>query len=157
MQTSALKSKLSVTPERKENLEGFKLCRMRPVTLGGRLIFCEVQALLSFFKVPILGAGLGLLAQNPICTGSRPWSTLAKPLCSRPPIPAGSRLHPGALHGFMPLTGVPVRPGILPELLASHAYVLDVPLLFACKTHPFTVLDHLLRFYPRVCAASLPQ
>lgn len=135
MQTSALKSKLSVTPERKENLEGFKLCRMRLVTLGGWLIFCEVQALLSFFKVPILGAGLGLLAQNPICTGSRPWSTLAKALsAAAPPSPLAPWLHPWAPHGFMPLTGVPVRPGILPELLASHAYVLDVPLLFACKT-----------------------
>ena len=42
MQTSALKSKLSVMPERKETLEGFKLCRMRRVTLGGRLFFREV-------------------------------------------------------------------------------------------------------------------
>ena len=46
MQTSALQSKLSVTPERKENLEGLKLCRRRPVPLGGRLFFSAVQALL---------------------------------------------------------------------------------------------------------------
>ena len=139
MQTSALKSKLSVTPERKENLEGFKLCRLRPVALGGRLFFCEVQALFFFsffFKVPILGAGSGPSSTEShlhgVTAAGPHWPRLS---LQPPPHP---RWLPGSilgLHiGFVPLTGVSLRPGILPEFLASHVYVLDVPLLFACKT-----------------------
>lgn len=161
MQTSALKSKLSVMPERKETLEGFKLCRMRRVTLGGRLFFREVQALLFFFffKVPILGAGSGPSSTechlHGVTAAGPHWPRLSlKP----PPHPCwlpGSilglhvRLH--AAHGSVP----PSR--ILPEFLAFHVCALDVPLLFACKTLTLSLSGHLLHLYPKVCAASVPQ
>lgn len=108
MQTSALKSKLSVTPERKENLDGFKLCRRRPVTLvgGGRAggsfsvksRHCFFVCL--FFKVPIPGAGFGPSSTEShllgVTAAGPHWPRLS---LKRPPHPPlASRLHPWVPH-----------------------------------------------------------
>lgn len=122
--------KLSVTPERKENLKGFKLCWMRPVTLGGRLFYCDVQALL-FSRFPSWELGLGPPARNLSAWGHSPWSTLSKALSEVAPsqlpgsIP-GLQVWPHAVHRrTLPSRDSPRIPCILSlHFRCSHALCL---------------------------------